>query len=163
MDCILLGPFCRNGLSPQGEPRSERPLNGDRLPSNRLGFGRRLQQAAKSFPAERTYRNAISVCSTIRQVLCHPKQAGNWPENRGGENFCDLNSIGGSAGRNKCVILPRSTKSRCSLVRTVREIIDRILLSPGRGEGRVRGIKRDSYLSSGPYFLPMQLLILKRV
>ncbi len=35
-------------------------------------------------------------------------------------------------------------------LRTVREIIDRILLSPRRGEGRVRGIKRDSYFSSGP-------------
>ncbi len=37
-----------------------------------------------------------------------------------------------------------------SPVRTAREIIDRILLSPGRGEGRVRGIKRDSYFSNGP-------------
>ena len=101
------------------------------------------------------------LCSMIRQALDHSKPECNWPQNRSGANFCHLNSIGGSAGRNKCVILPRSTKSRCSLVRTVREIIDRILLSPGRGEGRVRGIKRGSYFSSGPYFLPMQLFILK--
>ena len=37
---------------------SERPLNGDGLSLIPLGFGRELQQVAKSFPAERTYRIA---------------------------------------------------------------------------------------------------------
>ena len=46
------------------------------------------------------------VCSTIRQALCHPKPAGNCPERRGSQNFCHLNSIEESTGRNKCVILP---------------------------------------------------------
>jgi hypothetical protein len=33
---------------------SGRPLNGDVVPFEKCGSGRRLQQAAKSFPAERT-------------------------------------------------------------------------------------------------------------
>jgi hypothetical protein len=34
---------------------SGRPLNGKVLPFEKCGFGRKLQQAAKSFLAERTY------------------------------------------------------------------------------------------------------------
>lgn len=36
------------------------------------------------------------------------------------------------------------------LVRTVRDTIDRIPLSPGKGRGQGEGYKRDSYFSSGP-------------
>ena len=35
-------------------------------------------------------------------------------------------------------------------VRTVREITDRILLSPCKGRGQGEGSKRDSYFSIGP-------------
>jgi len=70
---ISVGPPGRGGFSqlPQGEPKqvplaerdfrrkanhkSGRPLNGQVLLSNLRGSGRSLQQAAKSFPAERTY------------------------------------------------------------------------------------------------------------
>ena len=45
-----VGPPCRGGLSPKGEPKGGRPLNGVTLPFDQLDFGHSLQRAAKVFP-----------------------------------------------------------------------------------------------------------------
>ena len=39
---VKLGPFCRKGLSPQGEPMAEHPLRDDGLSFNLPGFARKV-------------------------------------------------------------------------------------------------------------------------
>jgi len=76
VSAISVGPPCRGGLSPQGEPRGERPLNGVALSRGQRGAGRRLQQAAKSFPAERTYISAYR--DPTRRDGCFENHRGGW-------------------------------------------------------------------------------------
>jgi len=65
---LKIGPACRAGLSSQGEPSAGSGTAAPQIASGFSGdlklqfgewFGRRSRRAAKSFPAERTYQQAI--------------------------------------------------------------------------------------------------------